>query len=108
MKLFNKKFKTRVVHFCRDLYTVEYASYRLIPIWHTLKFWFEQSLTGGTERWSTELLKVEDAENLAKSLRSIEDVIEWYKPHVLREKLFYVEKKEYYEKAVPYSSKEFK
>jgi len=108
MKLFSKKFKTRVVHFSRDRYTVEYASYRFIPIWHTLKFWFEQSLTGGTECWSTELLKVEDAENLARRLRSIEDVIEWYKPDEEREKLFYIKKKEYYEKAVPYSSREFK
>lgn len=107
MKLFSKKFKTRVVYFGWGKYTVEYANYRLIPIWHTLKFWFEQSLTGGTECWSTELLKVEEAENLAKRLRSIEDVIEWYRPHEEREKLFYIKKKEYYEKAVPYSSKEF-
>jgi len=107
MKIFNKKFKVRVSYFGRGRYQVQYANYRLIPIWHTLCFWFKQTLTSETECWSYMLMDIDEAERTAKSLKSIEDVKEWYKPYEERRKIFYEQKAEYYKKAVPYQTKQF-
>ena len=107
MRIFKKKFRTRVNYFGEGRYQVQWANYRLIPIWHTLCFWFEQTLTGGTECWSDNLMYIEEAEETAKKLNSIEDVREWYKPHEERRRIFYEKKAEYYKKSVPYKSKIF-
>lgn len=107
MKLFDKKFKVKVKYFGKGKYQVKYASYRLIPIYHVLCFWFEQSLTSDTECWSTKLLGIEKAEELAKSLKTIEDIRAWYKPHEHKERSFYRRQAEYYKKNVPYRSKQF-
>jgi hypothetical protein len=107
MKIFNKKFKVRVNYFAEGRYQVQYAYYRLIPIWHTLCFWFEQTLTGGTECWTDRLMSIDEAEITAKRLKSIDDVREWYKPYEERMKIFYERKAEYYKKAVPYRTKQF-
>lgn len=104
--MFKKKFKVRVSHFSGDKYTVEYCHYRFIPIWHPLLFWFEQTLTGGTECWSMKLFYVKDAEQLASQIKSIEDVKNWYKKDEEREREFYREKQEYYKKNVPYKRNE--
>lgn len=107
MNIFNKKFKVRVNYFGSGKYQVQYANYRLIPTWYTLCFWFEQTLTGGTECWCNRLMDIEEAEKTAKSLKSIEDVREWHKPDEERRKIFYERKAEYYKKAVPYQTKQF-
>lgn len=102
-----KKFKTRVCYFGRDRYTVQYAYYKWFPLWKSLKFWFEQSVIGGTECWSTNLFSVEKAEELASSLKSIRDVEAYYKPYIEEREDFYRRKKEYYKKNVPYQTKTF-
>jgi len=91
----------------KDKYEVQYAHYYFIPVYHSLCFWFEQMLTGGTECWSTRLMDFQTAENLAKSLKSIEDVRKWYERDEAKEKDFYKRKKEYYAKNVPYDTKYF-
>jgi hypothetical protein len=103
----NKKFKVRVRYFSSGKYTVQYAHYYFIPNYHSLLFWFEQSLTSGTECWSTRLMDVKSAENLAKTLKSIEDIEKWYEKDELKAKDFRKRKKEYYEKNVPYNTKHF-
>lgn len=106
--MFQKKFKTRVRHYRNDNYVVEYAYYCILPIWwNALCFWFEQGLTGDIERWSTNLLKFAEAEKLAMSLKSIEDVREYYKADKEKERDFYKRKKEYHKKNVPYKVKYF-
>lgn len=107
IKIFNKKFKVKVVLFSGDRYQVKYTNYRFIPIWYPLCFWFEQTLTGGNECWTTDLFKVEEAERIAKKLKTIEDVAEWYKPDEEKRIIFYKRQTEHYKKAVPYNSKEF-
>ncbi|MAQ77201.1 hypothetical protein CL684_01610 [Candidatus Campbellbacteria bacterium] len=102
-----RKFKTRVKHFSGDKYLVQYAYYRFIPIWYSLHFWFEQTLTGNTECWTEDFFNIDEAEKLAKSLKSIEDVKNWYKPDEEKRERFYQRKREYLKKAVPYRSKEF-
>jgi hypothetical protein len=103
----NKKFKVKVTYFGDGRYQVKYAHYRFIPTYHTLCFWFEQTLTGGTECWSDRLMRIEEAERVAESLKSINDVREWYKPYKKEEISFYKRQAEYYKKNVPYSSKQF-
>lgn len=107
MKLFDKKFKVKATYFGSGYYQVKYTYYRFIPIYHSLCFWFEQTLTGGTECWSTKLFGIEEAERIAKSLKSIEDVREWYKPYEEEERIFYKRQAEYYKKNVLYSGKQF-
>lgn len=107
MGLFDKKFKVRVRLLAQDRYMVQYTHYRFIPIWHSLCFWFEQTLTGGTQCWSTELFSYQEAEDLAKKLKSIEDVRKWYEKDEAKEKDFYKRRKEYYAKNVPYDTKYF-
>ena len=92
MDLFEKKFKTRVRYYAKDKYTVDYCSYYLFPKWRSLRFWFEQTLTEDTECWCIRLFHLDDAEELQKSLKSIEDVREYFKPHEVAEKSFYARK----------------
>ena len=105
--MFNKKFKVRVRYFAKDKYEVQFAHYFFIPIYHSLCFWFEQTLTGGTQCWSTRLMDYQSAEDLAKSLKSIDDVRKWYEKEEAKEKDFYKRQKEYYAKNVPYDTKYF-
>lgn len=105
--MFKKRFKVRVKHYVEDKYIIQYAHFYLIPIYHSLCFWFEQTLTSNTECWSTDLMDYREAEELAKSLKSVEDVKKWYEKDEAREKDFYIRKKEYYEKNVPYDTKYF-
>ena len=105
--MFNKKFKVRVRLFGKDKYQVQFAHYYFIPIFHSLGFWFEQTLTANTQCWSTRLFDYKSAEELAKTLKSIEDVRKWYEKDKAEEKDFYKRRKEYYEKNVPYDTKYF-
>ena len=59
MGIFKKKFKVKVSYFAEGRYSVKYAHYRLIPIYHALHFWFEQSLTINTEKRSIDLFRVD-------------------------------------------------
>jgi len=103
-----KKFKVRVSYFGNGKYTVDYCHYYLIPIcWNSINFWFQQSLTGGTECWSTDLFTLKEAESLAKTLKSIEDVNRYYKPLKEDRLDFYKRQKEYYKENVPYKTKYF-
>lgn len=104
--MFEKKFRVRISLYSRDYYTVEYAHYRFIPFYTPLCFWFEQTLTGGTECWSTRLFKVKEAEEVANNIRSIEDVSEYHKPEHIKRNDFYARKNEYYKNQVPYKSKQ--
>lgn len=105
--MIKKKFKVRVVYFGEAYYRVQWAEYRIIPRWFTLCFWFEQTLTGGTECWSDKLFNFKDAEKVASSLKSREDVIKFYERDNAREKDFYKRQSEFYGKNVPYKTKYF-
>lgn len=102
-----KKFRVRVKYFAEGKYEVQFAYYYFIPSFHTLCFWFEQTLTGGTECWSTNLMDYQSAESLAKELKSFEDVERWYEKDEVKERDFYRRKKEYYASNVPYKIKYF-
>lgn len=54
------------------------------------------TLTSNTEEWTSQLFDYQSAEKVAKTLKSIEDVIEYHKKDEEREKEFYKQKKEYY------------
>ncbi len=105
--MFEKKFKVRVKHFSQDYYQVEYAYYRIFPDYKSLNFWFDQGVTGSTECWSTKLFKYNEAEELAKTLKTYDDVLNWYKPWEEERTDFYKRKREYYKKNVPYTTKYF-
>jgi len=103
--MLKKKFKTRVVYFAECKYKVQYAHYRIIPIWRSLKFWFSASYTSNLACWSLDLFDVEEAERVAASFKSIEDVNEYYKP-MEQECAQYIERrKEYFKKNAPYTTK---
>lgn len=106
--MWSKKFKVRVKHFSSGKYTVEYAHYYFLPNWQPLLFWFEISLTGNTQKWSTNLFSYKQAELVASQLHAIQDIEKYYAPEEVKEKDFYRRKKEYYDKHVPYDTKYFK
>ncbi len=106
--MFEKKFKVRVNHYTQDKYTVDWTNYRFIPTWHNICWWYSGSLEGNTHRWAVKLFSVKDAENFASTLKSIEDLYEYYGPEKEKEKDFYKERNEYYEKNVPYKTKVIK
>ncbi len=107
MSLFNKKFKARVAYYSQCKYTVDYAYYRFIPNWRPLCFWFDQGHPGGTECWSKELWDVQQAEEIASELKSINDVIKYYEPLNQQEATWRKREKEYWKKNAPYVKKEF-
>lgn len=105
--MFRKKFRVRVKYFAEDLYVVQFTNHRFIPQYQSLCFWFEQSLTNNTETWSELLMDNISAENLAKTIKSIDDVKRFYEKDEAKEKDFYKRKKEHYNKNVPYRIKYF-
>ena len=106
--MFKKKFKVRIRLFSEDKYVVQYAYYRIIPLYKSLCFWFSQTLTGGTECWSTNMWPYEVAEEVALSLKCMGDVDAYYKPYDKEKADFKKEQKEYYERHVPYQCKQIK
>lgn len=106
--MFKKKFKVRIKLFSSYKYVVQYTYYRILPTYTSLSFWFSQTLTGGTECWSTNMWPYEQAEEVAESLTCMEDVQAYYKPYDEKRTAFMKAKKEYYEKHVPYASKQIR
>lgn len=113
--MFKKKFKVRVRLFSWALrsmgypiddYEVQYAYYRFIPVYHTLCFWFDQGVTS-KGCWSPSLFKYKEAEALASSLKSIEDVAKYYEPFEAEEKAFKKMQSEHFAKNTPYATKYF-
>ena len=96
--MLNKKFKVRVTLYARDRYVVQFAHYYFFPIYKTLQRWFECGLTSGIECWSVDLFCYEEAEYIAKSLKSIDDVHELYKKDKQKEIDFHNRKKAHYKK----------
>lgn len=90
-----KKFKVKITRFSKNKYKVKYAHYWLMPKYHSLNFWFEQTLTDDTECWSSKLFNIEDAEQIAKTLKSYSDVKDWYKPYEKQRELFYCRQAKY-------------
>jgi len=105
--MFKKKFRVRVSHFAEAKYTVQWCHYRFIPFWHSLCFWFDQGHPGGTECWSTNMWTVTKAEDIASRLKTRDDVRDYYKFYEKKEKEWIEREKRFWEKNVPYSSKEF-
>ena len=51
--------------------------------------------------------RLQALEALAKRIKTIDDITEWYKPEIEKRRLFYKGKAEYNNKAMLYTSKEF-
>ena len=106
--MFKKKFKVTVDHFSSGNYAIYYCHYRFIPNWRSLKFWFDQGHPGGTEFWATNFWPHEEAEKLAKTLNSIEDIREYYKPYEEEEARWREKETQWRKDNVPYQSKAIK
>ncbi len=100
-----KKFKVRVDHFAGTKYTVDYANYYLIQNWKPLCYWFSLCLDGSSHDWAIRLYDYEDAERMALTLKSIEDVNKWYKIENKKRDDFYAKRKEYLKRRQPYTTK---
>lgn len=107
--MFKKKFKVRVVlagYYLRLLwfsvtnYEVQFAYYRFIPIYSPLCFFFRGS-------WSPNLFGFEEAESIAKNLKSIDDVAKYHEPYEAKEREYLQKERDYYKKNVPYETKYF-
>ena len=105
-KMIKKKFKVRVKHFYECNYVVQYADYRFVTVWYSICFWFSKNLTSGEERWLRQLFSAEDAEKLAKSFKSIEDIKFFNKPEENKMVEFIRRKREYQKNNKPYEIKE--
>lgn len=75
--MFKKKFKVRIESFGRFSYTVEYAHYRFIPNYHPFCKWKGFCPTLGSD-WTEILFNAKEAEDFAKTIKSIEDVKKFY------------------------------
>ncbi len=74
MKVFNLKFKTRVVPFSQGYHTVEYTQYRIIPNWVKITFWYEETLGSRAECWSLRIFTKIQAERFVNKINSINDI----------------------------------
>ena len=102
-----KKFKVRISHFAEGKYTVQYAHYNFFPNWKSLNFWFDQGHPGRTQCWSINLWDVCSAEKVASNLKTIDDIKKYYEPFEREAAAWCLEEKKYWEKNVPYQTKEF-
>ena len=104
--MFEKKFKVRVMHFSEDWYQIQYAYYRIFPNYKSINYWFDCGFTGNLEAWCTEILKIKEAEEFAKTLKSIEDVNKYYQKENVKRREFYKEKNKFKKTNIPYKSKQ--
>ncbi len=100
-----KKFKVRISHFKHEYYTIDYTEHYLFPSWKSLYFWFDQTLTSGTECWSLNLFTVKEAEDLVSKINNMNDIDQYYKIETEKMNKFKAKQREYYEKNVPYKNK---
>lgn len=106
-RIFAKKFKTRVAHYIKAKYTVQYCHYRIIPLWHSLMIWYDYGhpASFGISCWHTALWDYETAERIAEKLKSIGDIVEYYKPFEEEERKWHDAENKYWEQNVPYNKK---
>lgn len=105
--MFKKKFRVRVVHFLRGRYKVQWAEYRIFPVWHTIQYWFDMGTEGpSVECWSVLLFRVREAENFAQKMKSKRHIMEYYAEQSAKAASFYRLKKWRDDRAVPYHTKE--
>ena len=105
--MFEKKFRVRISYFGRDNYTVDYAHYRFIPWYSSICFWFDAcGVNSDLECWSTKLFKINEAEEFADNLKSIEDVYAYYRKEDIEQTEFYKKKNEFQKNNIPYKSKQ--
>lgn len=72
--MFEYKFKSRIVHYNNSYYCLEYAYYRIFPIYHRLKYWFDLGCIDHIGSWSVELFKERDFDSMAAQFNTIEKV----------------------------------
>ena len=108
-KLFNQtfplKFKVRVVQFVPCKYIVEWCHYRFIPIWHPIRFWFDQGHPGDTECWALDMWDFKTAEYIARGFKSIKDIEKYYEADEKKELEWREKERQYLEENMPYNSK---
>ena len=106
MEIFKRKFKVKVSYFGEGKYTVKYSQHRIIPKWKELCFWYSTTPTG-MYGWSTDLFYIDEAEEIAKSLKSIEDVKAFHAKDYPKRDAFFKKYNEFWSNKVPYKSKVF-
>ena len=104
--MFEKKFRVRISHYAENKYAVQYSNYRFIPIYNSMLFWFDLGFTGNCECWSLGLFEIKEAEEFASTLKSIEDVNEYYRKENIKRTEFYKKKNEFQKNNIPYKSKQ--
>ena len=111
--LFGKKnkesneFRVRVVYAFSGKYYVDYYNNG----WKRIKYWFGSEIMhpkSGLEGFFENLFDVHKAEQLANSLKSMDDVMNYYIPIIEEKKKWESDEKEFWIKNVPYKEKTFK
>jgi hypothetical protein len=71
------KFKSRIRYYGGDqYYCVEYAYYRLFPIYHKVRYWFHIGvINSSVASWSIYLFKEQDFDSVSERFNTIEKVI---------------------------------
>lgn len=107
IKLFNKpkKFRVRVTHYLGEYYKIQFAYFRFIPFWRCLYKWGDMGVPDGFAGYQVLAFRVREAEAFAANFKSIEDVKAWDKEQSEKEIKFRLAEKQYYEQALPYSTK---
>lgn len=101
-----KKFRVRVKHFLREHYIVQYTHHLVIPNWKVLNRWHglyhpDRDLAC----WVENLLNYNNAEKLARSIESIDDVKSYYKTYELECKQYWIDEKNWWKINTPYTEK---
>lgn len=106
--MFKRKFKVRVIHYSQEYYCVQYTYYIIFTNWKCLTFWFDCGLTNNLERFSINLMSYQKAEELAKTLNSPQDVINYYKPFLKEQEDCQKRKLKFIAENIPYKIKNIK
>lgn len=102
----SNEFRVRVVYAFGGKYYVEYYNNGCKRI----KYWFgfeTMHPSNGLEGYFAHLFDVDKAEKLAKSLKSMDDVNNYYIPIIEEQKKWEADEKEFWIKKVPYKEKNF-
>jgi hypothetical protein len=102
-----KKFKVRIKRYYKNKYCIQYSNNYLFPYWNTLEFWSatndEKHYMQNTNifNYSTLMMPIDEAENFAKNLKSMEEINNFLLLQYLKELEFNKMRSEYLAKTLP-------
>ena len=87
--ILKKKFKIRIKHVLKGHYEIQYANYRIIPIWISLKYWLGEVYNKKIGSYFEVMLIHGKAIEFSEKFKNIKDIKNYNKSESFKKKEWY-------------------